>query len=354
MRRIQYLSRMKKQEGATAVIVAVSVFVLIALAALAVDIGYVAVTKNELQNVADASALAAARQLGNMYEQKLAVDETTVTDTAQAVALENVAGGKNIAVNGSDVVIGDWDTASKSVVAPAVSGSPHAVQVTALRTTGTNDPLNTFFASLLGVSTVPVSAKATAELTGICESKNPLPIGLAKRWFTQSPTFCNQPVQFYPTNNSCSGTDYTGLAGWTNLSTTGNVNASALKKLLKDIQDGKPTPEVTAGEDIGFTGGTDTSVLKALADLFDAKKTSDATSPTGYSWETTIVIYDSDCGNPNQKLPVLGFATLVITDVIPTGSNHQVRGYVKCGEYQPEHGGCFSGGINSIYPVLVQ
>ena len=48
------------QRGSVAVITAILLAALIGIAALAVDIGYVAVSKNELQNVADAAALAGA------------------------------------------------------------------------------------------------------------------------------------------------------------------------------------------------------------------------------------------------------------------------------------------------------
>ena len=41
---------------------------LVGVAALAVDVGYFFVTRNQLQNVADGSALAATRTLGNIYQ----------------------------------------------------------------------------------------------------------------------------------------------------------------------------------------------------------------------------------------------------------------------------------------------
>ena len=59
---------LKDQAGAVAVTVAILMFVLVGIAALAIDIGYLLVTRNELQNVADAAALAAARKLGDNYQ----------------------------------------------------------------------------------------------------------------------------------------------------------------------------------------------------------------------------------------------------------------------------------------------
>jgi Flp pilus assembly protein TadG len=55
------------ERGAVIVIFAICLFVLIGFAALAIDIGYLHTTRSELQNVADAAALAGARYLGDEY-----------------------------------------------------------------------------------------------------------------------------------------------------------------------------------------------------------------------------------------------------------------------------------------------
>lgn len=57
-----------QERGAILVLVAVLLIVFIGLAAFAIDFGYRHVVKNELQNVADASALAATRELGKIYQ----------------------------------------------------------------------------------------------------------------------------------------------------------------------------------------------------------------------------------------------------------------------------------------------
>jgi len=63
-----FIVKMKERKGAVAVIVAIVLAMLIGFVALAVDVGYVMVTRNELQDVADAAALAGARTLGRLYE----------------------------------------------------------------------------------------------------------------------------------------------------------------------------------------------------------------------------------------------------------------------------------------------
>ena len=51
------------QHGTAIVFVAICLFVLIAFAAFALDVAHLVVTKNELQNAADAGALAGAHKL---------------------------------------------------------------------------------------------------------------------------------------------------------------------------------------------------------------------------------------------------------------------------------------------------
>jgi len=55
------------KHGTVFVLVAFLLTVLIGVAALAVDIGYVAITRNQVQNAADAAALAGAGKLGLIY-----------------------------------------------------------------------------------------------------------------------------------------------------------------------------------------------------------------------------------------------------------------------------------------------
>ena len=78
------LSSKRKQKGAVAVVVGLSLVTLLAMGGVVLDLGHLYIAKSELQNAADAAALAGARSL----------DETTagVTD---AVLKAQAIGGKN-------------------------------------------------------------------------------------------------------------------------------------------------------------------------------------------------------------------------------------------------------------------
>ena len=114
----------KSEKGVTAVYVALLISVFIGFAAWVIDIGFIMVTKNELQNAADAAALAGASALSSDY--------TTIKNTAGNVAMLNKVSGKPIVT-------------SQLVVTPIPINPPYSsVKVTV----STDGPLTAFFTGL--------------------------------------------------------------------------------------------------------------------------------------------------------------------------------------------------------------
>ncbi|MBW2620482.1 MAG: hypothetical protein JRC56_04025, partial [Deltaproteobacteria bacterium] len=73
------IEKLKDQRGAVSIFVAVAaVFFLIGIVSLAVDVGYLYATRNELQNIADAAALAATNELGNQQVNGTSLNETAI------------------------------------------------------------------------------------------------------------------------------------------------------------------------------------------------------------------------------------------------------------------------------------
>jgi len=64
------IPKLFNNKGVTAVVVALLMIVFLGIAALAVDIGYLKVSRSELQRAADAAALAGARMLGEIYKNQ--------------------------------------------------------------------------------------------------------------------------------------------------------------------------------------------------------------------------------------------------------------------------------------------
>ena len=424
------LEKVKNQAGVTAVIIAITLPMLIGFGALAVDVGYMCVTKNELQNVADAAALAACRKLGTIYqgmtytEQQEYVcgndDIAVIKGVADAVAHNNKAGGEHITVcaEGIDhVEIGDWDP-SKTPPFTATDVRPDAVRVRAHRDGDANGPITTFFAKILGIDAVDVSADATAALTGQTTSEPgeiELPLGIST--LAATPDRCDKDIMFSPTKDAC--------AGWNTFFDEKKSDIKVRKILQGMIDDTVESPATTSGDEFNFIGGElsdptfnellllfkdkgydinadgnpvatyvdddgntvpvighlDADKLSELAEnpdvftingpvvpLFESDEVTPRLYPDGgievvpvlddygnltyyddgtlitveiyklltprnkHVWPTKVVVYyeeGPDCGNPSGFTPIVGYATIQLTDVLPSPSK-ELYGKLMC------------------------
>ncbi|MBW2572719.1 MAG: hypothetical protein JRE61_10305 [Deltaproteobacteria bacterium] len=362
----QFIHRLNDQKGVSAVIVAIVLPVLIGCAALAIDIGYLYATKNELQNIADAAALAGANEIGNQWFNGETLNVGDVKFQIQDVASKNQAAEKyGISILDAEMVIGSYDQDATTKIGPQTGTWPTAVRVIARRTEGANGAIATFFAKILNIDTVGVAADATAALTGQAsayEGDLLIPVGISNYWYDPShwtdKGFCDQPIKFSPTG------DIAGCAGWHIYGDMeSNPNPPTLNQILEGLTDGSFVPPAAeAGDsDFAYTGGNlSTSTFPNLQALFDHFKTQvynagqpiplyyDATDNNKlirtwadppeevnlanpnhlpvldkedgidtpkdlYDWEVRVVVYNyPDCSNPNEVIEVVGFATAVL------------------------------------------
>ena len=160
-----------RELGAITPILAVCLALTLGFMALTIDLGQLFVGKNELQNIADAAALAGAKKLIQAKDPAnpglAAVYCSEAMSTAQTVALENRSFGTAVTVTEADVTLGQWDLTTGSFTRTGGSSDPMnvtAIQVT-VRRDGTDNPqLTTFFGGLLGVPEMSTSATAVAYL----------------------------------------------------------------------------------------------------------------------------------------------------------------------------------------------
>ncbi len=132
--------------------VAVGLFMVLALASLAIDAVYLYVLKDRLQMTADIAALAA-------------VQDVQDEDQAKATALEYATKNMDDSDHGQvlslvDVVIGRWDPDARSFAAGSTPAN--AVQVTTRRDETNANSADLFFARVLGIDDVDLTAQATA------------------------------------------------------------------------------------------------------------------------------------------------------------------------------------------------
>ena len=97
-------SRPTDQEGIAVIMVALTLFLMIGFAALAVDLSHLFVAKNELQNAADAGALAGARLLYDSNGQAINVNANQI---AYDAAVANLSVGTAVEVEWTGGNTGD-------------------------------------------------------------------------------------------------------------------------------------------------------------------------------------------------------------------------------------------------------
>ena len=139
-----------RRRAATVVVIAITVPVLLGATALTVDIGYLINVRLQLQNTADAAALAGAQLLHDQNQARSAAHQYAVTNFPNA--------GTVLADN--DLYLGNWNTEQGVFTA---GGTPlNAVRVTTRRSTTNGNPVDLFFAPIFGIHQSDVSAEAIA------------------------------------------------------------------------------------------------------------------------------------------------------------------------------------------------
>jgi hypothetical protein len=368
-KRLQLISGLSDERGATAIIIGLLMVVFIGLAAVAVDIGYAMVTRNELQNISDGAALAATGWLGDNYSDMSTNelfnyvvdgdDEAFIKDIAKDVAGQNQAGGVgNIILNDADIVIGQWHQDDDPPFTPTLE-QPDAVRVTARRDVSANGPINTFFARIFGQDVVSINTFATAALTGVDEIDECelfWPVGISAAWFdfynNDRDQWCDQDIKMYPTGT------IEGCAGWHTFNDW-PANANTLRQILEDGISAVCQDEYGTGDEIVFTGGTVASVFDEMKALWDFSRVLNDgeidLDDDDETWTTHVVIYDlHDCSNPGGYLAIIGFATVQIYQILEA-PDKIINARVVCLGYGEGRGGGGSEfGTMGTIPGLVQ
>ncbi|MGB2927369.1 MAG: pilus assembly protein TadG-related protein, partial [Desulfobacterales bacterium] len=280
---IVILTLKKDQRGASLIVVAIALFFLIGFAALAVDFGYSHVVRNQIQNAADAGALAGANDLFNADGSI----NTGANQTGYNTATSNKSGGNAVEVNwtspenDTDVQRGHWtfgnpgvftensNTTQINLFIPNHDYNADTDFINAVKVVTHNTQIPSFFAKIFGYGNYQRTSDAVAIRTGAGYFEHgdfDFPIAICWEAIVGPNGFeCNIGRML----NSGSNADTHNTGGWTNF-TQPCVTANP-----SNIPTGCGAGNTNAGPDrlyvnqgMGTVGGVQQSVLEDIRDCF--------------------------------------------------------------------------------------
>lgn len=311
----------KLQQGSAIVAAMLFLPIMLAFFALAIDIGYYYVVRNELQNAADAAALAGAENLVRNIGELTAPDFSTARTKALSVIPLNQA--NNSYLSNGQITNGYWDVTGKYRGLLSAVGSDSsiiyypAIEVAIKKENGNNNgPFKSFFGvTMLGINTINMQAKAVAVTGGPgAINKDLMPIALGSCIFTNPPigTF-NTGTLYSKGGSNC----YTGQ--WTTYNTNSNSNAF-LKNLVNyatGVDINPSSVQLTIGQKVWIQTGVKAADFK----LIDACSAINGNSSCAYM----VVPVVSGSVSTNTQQQIMGFACVKILNVTGSGSSSAIN-----------------------------
>lgn len=317
----------RRQGGVSIVLVTLALFMLLAFTALSVDGGNLYVARNELQNAADAGALAGARFLyvkdgsrvndgaepydgtnyksANVWATEAAQSNDSQNDTVEVVSVRRGHWSFGTRTFNADSSVEPVDLAGKSTaeldVYDPLEPFINAVEVVTARE---QTPVEAFFGRILGFEGYEASARAVAYI-GFAGNLRPEDVD-------QPIAMCRQALENPDGEYSCDvgrfipEGDQTG--GWTNFAhdDSGASSASELKALI--CGDGNPE-EMRFGEDISTNNGQVQAAFQALYDCWVEETDKERL------WNLTLPVVDCQDGIAPSN-PLVGAVNLNIAWIV--------------------------------------
>jgi len=280
-----FFKPLKDQRGATVIMVALLVLVFVGFAAVAIDIGHLFIVRNELQNAADAGALAGARFL-YLPDDVGEYVNVNANQIAYDAAIGNRSEGSPVEVlwsggNTGDVERGHWSFTTRTFIPnnndyythvwdlspEELDAQSNFINAIRLRTRRENTPVLSIFARLFGFENFLLSAESIAY------------VGFSG---TLAPAEVNQPIaickeslsvdQVYSCTNGwmmSMGAYVAGqeTGGWTDFNQDNPSGTNPLTVTSLVSQRSNPDP-IILGLPMGTNGGEIPSAFTSLRNLW--------------------------------------------------------------------------------------
>jgi hypothetical protein len=338
-----------------------SLLMLVAFTALALDSSVLFVARNELQNAADAGALAGARVLYtddgtavNPGANQVAYD-TATSNISQTTAVEvNWTAG----TNAGDVERGHWSFATSQftpnaslaavdlwyVATEDLDADPNFINAVRVTTRRQATPVQALFARIFGIQNTIMEATAVAYI-GFAgrlqpeEAEQPFGICADKIVNDQGEFSCS--VGRYIPSSTNESTNETG--GWTDFSQddacSGGTNTADLRPLV--CASGN-ADELYLGDSVATIGGQVEAVFSDLYDCWVAATSQNA------PWNLTLPVIDCPDQNVGPCNDLRGAVNLNVIWMQDTAINIDVQAptQMTCPQYMVDEGICTSSWSN--------
>ena len=324
------ISRLKKERGATAVIVSILMAMFVGFTALSVDVGHLYVVHNELQNAADAGALAGARFL-------YTADGTAVNEDADAIIAYNAAVANmserspvEVNVGAGDAQRGHWSFATRTftpntLTAPvdlyntstaeldADTDFINAVKVIVRRET---TPVASYFARIFGYESFGQQAQAVAYIgfagsLDAGEADQPIAICKESLLDADGKYTCSIGRMI----NSSLDTEANETGGWTDYNQdnpcTGGTNANAVNSLVCEAGNTDP---IAYGDPMATNGGEIQSAFNSLKSCWESLH-------GGELWELMLPVITCPGHNVGTCEELVGAVTVDIVWITGAGED---------------------------------
>ncbi|MGW8223175.1 MAG: pilus assembly protein TadG-related protein [Syntrophobacteria bacterium] len=334
-RRMKLRSILTNQQGATAIIVGLMLIVLVGFLALAIDVGYVYVAQNELQNAADAGALAGARFLINpdgtinTNANQIGHDAATSNESTNIPVEVNWSGG-----NIGDVQRGHWSFATRTFTPndsttqtslwfrtkEDLDADLNFINAVRVVTRRESQPVNMFLAGIFGHDTMVVVTDAVAYIGfagNMSVSEVDQPIAICAQSLTDEYGTPNCDVGRMINSGDNLDTYQTG--GWTSFDQespcTGGTNANEVKSLVCNTSNS--TLSLKVGQNMATQGGQIQSAFTELYNCWQQKMQG------GYEpWTLKLpVVRCTDHNNITVCEPVVGAVTVEVVWITGPGED---------------------------------
>lgn len=323
----------ENQRGVVAVYVAICMSLLLGVAAFSIDTWHLMVSRNELQNAADAGALAGARFL---YNEDGTLVNVGANQIARDAAVANLSDRSPVEVNWTggnegDVQRGHWCFAAGTFTANAstapvdlwnrtaedLDADPNFINAVRVVSRRQDTPIRSFFATrLLGHDSFQMWVDAVAYI-GFVGTLQPgdvdKPIAIYEESILQDGAYsCNVGRMINSGQNVA--TSETG--GWTSFNQenpcTGGTNAQEVRGLI--CGNGNPDP-ITLGGDMATNGCEIQSAFNQLISCWEA-----ATGRT-VPWNLTLPVVSCPGNNVTTCQEVTGAVNLNIVWITAAGND---------------------------------